>query len=129
MQIFNDYAYIGASKDYSLTMARTHPGHMLPPDSPYFGSGNKMLALEKKIGVENITGAGTFEQAMLHALDKVSGTQQFASELELEAMLNPDLVDVHDVTMAQAEARLALSITQNVLSRLVQGWRDLINTR
>jgi flagellar hook-basal body complex protein FliE len=129
MQIFNDYAYIDVSRDYSVTMARTHLGHMLPPDSPYFGSGSKMLALEKKIGAENITGAGTFEQAMLQALDKVSGAQQLASDLELEAMLNPDLVDVHDVTMAQAEASLALNITRNVLSRLVQGWRDLINTR
>jgi flagellar hook-basal body complex protein FliE len=131
MQIFNNDAFTSAAaaQNYAMGMKVTHQRHMLPPDSPYFGSPNKALALEKKIGAEHVTGAGTFEQAMLQALDKVSGTQHFASELQTEAFVNPDSVDVHDVTMAQAEASLAFGITRNILSRLVQGWRDLINTR
>jgi flagellar hook-basal body complex protein FliE len=112
-----------------ITMVRTHPQHMGPLDSPYAGSGKNILALEKKIGAGGITGAGTFEQAMLQGLDKVSGAQQHASNLTREAIINPDSVDVHDVTIAQAEASMALGITRNILSRLVQGWRDLINTR
>jgi flagellar hook-basal body complex protein FliE len=102
---------------------------MLPPDSPYFGSGNKVIALEKKLGVEHVTRAGTFEHAMLQALDKVSSADHQASNLAREAIINPDSVDIHDVTIAQAEASMALGITRNILSRLVQGWRDLINTR
>jgi len=131
MNIFGNDAYISASgaKNYATEMVRTNARHMLPPDSPYFGSGNKVIALEEKIGAEHITGAGTFEHAMLQALDKVSGVQQFASELELESIINPDSVDIHDITMAQAEASMSLNITRNILSRLVQGWRDLINTR
>jgi flagellar hook-basal body complex protein FliE len=131
MEIFGNEAFIGAeaAKNYATKMIRTDPLHMLPPDSPYFGSGNKVLALEKKIGAEHITGAGTFEQAMLQALDKVSLSQQYASELNKEAIINPGSVDIHDITIAQAEASMALGITRNVLSRLVQGWRDLINTR
>jgi flagellar hook-basal body complex protein FliE len=66
---------------------------------------------------------------MLQALDRVSGAQNFASEMQKQAIINPDSVDIHDVTIAQAEASMALGITRNVLSRLVQGWRDLINTR
>jgi flagellar hook-basal body complex protein FliE len=38
-------------------------------------------------------------------------------------------VDVHDITTAQAKAALSLNIARNVLNRVVQGWRDLINTR
>jgi len=131
MKIFNNDAYISASAamDYAATMNRTHPRHMLPPDSPYFGSGNKVIALEQKIGAGHITGAGTFEHAMLQALDKVSGSYQYATNLGREAIINPDSVDAHDVTIAQTEARMALNITQNILSRMVQGWRDLINTR
>ena len=131
MQIFNNNAYISANaaKNYATTMVRTHPKHMGPIDSPYAGSGKNILALEKKIGAEGITRAGTFEQSMLQALDKVSLSQQFVSDLEKEAIINPDSVDIHDITIAQAEASMALSITRNVLSRLVQGWRDLINTR
>jgi flagellar hook-basal body complex protein FliE len=131
MQIFNNNAYISAAaaKNYEVTMARTHPRHIGPPDSPYVGSGSNILALEKKIGAEGISRDGTFHQVMLKALDKVSGAQQFASALEKEAIINPDSVDIHDITIAQAEASMAFGITRNVLSRLVQGWRDLINTR
>ncbi|MCL1954325.1 MAG: flagellar hook-basal body complex protein FliE [Spirochaetes bacterium] len=131
MEIFNNNSYISsaAAKNYATEMLRTHPKHMLPPDSPYFGSGNKIIALEKKISAEHVTGAGTFEHAMLQALDKVSGAQQHVSELEKEAIINPDSVDIHDITIAQAEASMALNITRNVLNRLVQGWRDIINTR
>jgi len=131
MTIFNNEAFISAAaaKNYATEMLRTHSKHMLSPDSPYFGSGNKIIALEKKIGAEHVTGAGTFEHAMLQALDKVSSAQQHVSELEKEAIINPDSVDIHDITIAQAEASMALNITRNVLNRLVQGWRDIINTR
>ena len=118
----------------SISMVRTHPNHMGPSplggvDSPYSGSGRNILALEKKIGAEGITGAGTFEQAMLQALDKVSGAQQYVEQLSQEAIINPDSVDVHDITIAQGQANMSFGITRVVLSRLVQGWRDLINTR
>ncbi|MDR2433623.1 MAG: flagellar hook-basal body complex protein FliE [Treponema sp.] len=131
MRIFSNGAYIGVNgvENYQVTMLRTHPKHIGPPDSPYAGSGNKILSLEKKIGAEEITGAGTFEKAMLQALDKVSASQQAASALQREAIINPDSVDVHDITIAQAEASMSLNITRNILSRLVQGWKDLINTR
>jgi len=131
MKIFNNDAYISAAtaKNYATEMVRTHPKHMLPPDSPYFGTPNKALALEQKIGAEHVTGAGTFERAMLQALDKVSDAQLYASELHEEAIINPDSVDVQDIMMAQNQARLSLSMTQSILNRLVSGWRDLINTR
>jgi len=131
MEIFSNNAYISAAgaKNYATQMNRTHQKHMLPPDSPYFGSGKKVLALEEKIDAGHITKAGTFEQAMLQALDKVSGADQFTKQLEKQAIIDPDSVDIHDITIAQAEAGMALNITRNVLSRLVQGWRDLINTR
>ena len=118
-----------AAKMAQLAMFRTHPSHIGPLDSPYAGSGKNILALEKKIGADGITRAGTFEQAMLQALDTVSGAQQYASNLNREAIINPDAVDIHDITIAQAEASMSLNITRNILSRLVQGWRDLINTR
>ena len=132
MQIFtSNTSFISASaaKNYATTMFRTDPDHMLPPDSPYTGRPNNIIALEKKLDAEHITRSGTFEHAMLNALDKVSGSQLHASELQKEAIINPDSVDIHDITIAQAEASMALGITRNVLSRLVQGWRDLINTR
>jgi flagellar hook-basal body complex protein FliE len=131
VKVFYNGAYINPSgaKNYAVEMVRTHPDHMLPPNSPYFGSGNKVIALEEKISPDYVSKARTFEHAMLQALDKVSGAQLNVSELEKEAIINPDSVDIHDITIAQAEANMALGITRNILSRLVQGWRDIINTR
>jgi len=112
-----------------ISMVRTDINHMGPLNSPYAGSGKNILALEKKIGAEDITGAGTFEQAMLQALDKVSGIHQYSAELGREAIINPDSIDAHDLSIAQGMSEMSLNITRNILSRLVQGWRDLINTR
>ena len=131
MTIFNNEAFVSeaAARNYGTTMNQTRAKHMLPPDSPYSGNGNNVLLLRNAIGANGVTGAGTFEDALLKALDKVSGSQLNASDLQKEAIINPDSVDIHDITIAHAEANMALGITRNVLSRLVQGWRDLINTR
>ena len=131
MTIFNNDAYVSAraAANYNTTMKVTHPKHMLPPDSPYLGTGNNILSLRDATGAGAVTGAGSFEDALLQALDKVSSSQLNASKLQQEAIINPDSVDIHDITIAQAEASMALNITRNILSRLVQGWRDLINTR
>ncbi|MCL2180655.1 MAG: flagellar hook-basal body complex protein FliE [Treponema sp.] len=131
MNIFGNEAYIStaAAKNYATVMNRTHPNHMKMPDSPYLGNGSNVLALRDKIGADSSMRMGTFEDAMLQALDKVSGSQINASNLQKEAIINPDSVDIHDITIAQAEASMALGITRNILSRLVQSWRDLINTR
>ena len=112
-----------------IPMVRTDVNHMGPYSSPYAGTGKNILALEKKIGAEGITRAGTFEQAMLQALDKVSGSQQYASALQQEAIVNPDAVDAHDVTIAQGMAAMSLDITRTILNRVVQSWNNLINTR
>ena len=131
MKIFGNEAFVGASaaKNYATTMKLTHPLHMKMPDSPFSGSGKNIIRLEQTIGADSIVRAGTFQHSMLQALDKVSGAQLNASSLATEAFINPGSVDVHDVTIAQATASMSLDITRNILSRLVQGWRDLINTR
>ena len=35
----------------------------------------------------------------------------------------------HCATIAQAKAGMSLNIARTVLSRVVQGWKDIINTR
>ena len=131
MTIFNSDAYVSAkaAQNYLTTMKLTHPNHMMPPDSPYQGSGSNIINLRNVTGAQAVTRAGAFEDALLLALDKVSASQLNASDLQQKAIIDPDSVDIHDITIAQAEATMALNITRNVLSRVIQGWRDLINTR
>ena len=118
---------LGSIPDLPLKV--THPKHMSSESVDFLGEGRKITETEKKIGAGAVTRSGVFEEVMLGALDKVSAYQQFASGLHQQAITDPDSVDVHDITIAQAEASMSLNITRNVLSRLVQSWRDLINTR
>ena len=118
---------LGKTPDLPLKV--THQNHMASLSEDFLSEGSKINELSKKIGADAVIRSGTFEQAMLGALDKVSAYQQFASSMNQAVLLDPDSVDPHDVTIAQAEAGMALNITRNVLSRLVQSWRDLINTR
>ncbi|GHV89533.1 hypothetical protein AGMMS50268_00360 [Spirochaetia bacterium] len=107
----------------------THPKHMAPDRSSLTGIGKSITELEKKIGADSVIPSGTFEETMLQALDRVSGDQQLASSLSQQAITDPGSVDIHDITIAQAKATMSLDTTRTILNRLVQGWRDIINTR
>ncbi|MDR1908641.1 MAG: flagellar hook-basal body complex protein FliE [Spirochaetaceae bacterium] len=119
-----------------IPLAVTNPRHLVPVKGD-FSVGGKVLQgrgaviseLERMTGSESVIRAGSFDDAMLRALDRVSGVQQNAGDLARRAITDPGSVDVHDITIAQAEAEMALNITRTILNRVVQGWRDLINTR
>ncbi|MDR1106011.1 MAG: flagellar hook-basal body complex protein FliE [Treponema sp.] len=113
----------------NVIMAVSDPRHMTSDAVDFTRIGHTVNDLAKVTGADSVTRSGTFEKAMLQALDQVSGYQQFASSLEQQAITDPGSVDPHDITIAQYMARLSLDMTRNVLNRIVQGWRDLINTR
>jgi len=113
----------------NMDLNLTHPTHMAFHRDSFLGQGRRLIEMSERIGAGAVTRSGTFEQAMLQSLDRVSAFQQISSDMHQAAIIDPDSVDVHDITIAQAQARLSLDITRNVLNRVVQGWRDLINTR
>jgi flagellar hook-basal body complex protein FliE len=128
MMIFKP-ALAGPGSLPNLPLKITHPTHMVSKNEDFIAIGSKISELGKKIGAESVIRSGTFENAMLEALDKVSAYQQFANDLHQKAIIDPESVDIQDITIAQAEANMALNITANVLSRIVSGWRDIINIR
>jgi flagellar hook-basal body complex protein FliE len=95
----------------------------------YNGSGEGIAALGDILGSEKVMKDGMFDSTMLRALDKVSGYQQQADYMIQQAMLDPDSVDAHDVSNAQAMAGMSLNIARTILNRVVQSWRDIRNTR
>jgi flagellar hook-basal body complex protein FliE len=125
MTIFN----AGSVTGNQVSMKVTHPKHFSVNPAVPGSIGKNITDLKEKTGADAVIRSGVFEQSMLQALDKVSGDQQLASNLAQQAITDPESVDIHDITIAQAKADMSLNITRNVLSRLVQGWRDLINTR
>jgi flagellar hook-basal body complex protein FliE len=119
-----------------VPMAVTHPKHLVPADGPYAvggaiarGRGAAISELGAMIGSDAAVRSGSFEDAMLRALDKISAEQQFSADLVQRAVTDPDSMDPQDITIAQAKASMSLNIARNVLSRVVQGWKDVINTR
>ncbi|MDR2660091.1 MAG: flagellar hook-basal body complex protein FliE [Spirochaetaceae bacterium] len=106
------------------------------------GSGTEISEIGRKIGADAVIRSGSlgaaglnrvdnasFSDVMLRAIDKVSGDQNRAAALSEAAITDPSSVDIHDLTIAEAEATMSLSIARTLLSRLTQAWRDVINTR
>jgi flagellar hook-basal body complex protein FliE len=119
-----------------VPMVITNPKHMVPKDGPFSvgghaaqGRGSVISEMGNMIGSDAVLRSGSFEDVMLRALDKVSAEQQFSADLVQKAITDPDSMDPQDITIAQAKAGMSLNIARTVLSRLVQGWKDIINTR
>jgi flagellar hook-basal body complex protein FliE len=83
------------------------------------------------LGGEQVLPEGqmSFGQMLFDALGSVNEDQQYANNLSVQAVVNPDSVDAHDVTIAMAKANLSLSITKNVLDRVVQAYKDITTLR
>jgi flagellar hook-basal body complex protein FliE len=118
--------------------ARDHGGIV----KDFTGQGAAIADMGVKIGADAVTRAGSlgvsglnradganFADVMLRAIDKVSGDQNKVSALTEAAITEPGSVDIHDLTIAEAEATMSLNIARTLLSRLTQAWRDIINTR
>jgi flagellar hook-basal body complex protein FliE len=75
------------------------------------------------------TGATSFEDALLKAMDGVSASQAKSDGLLQKVVADPNSVDAQDVTIAMAEANMSLNLAKTILSRIVTAWKDVINTR
>lgn len=71
----------------------------------------------------------SFEQTLLKAFDAVNAKQQRTVDLGKQMIVDPESVDVHDVTIAMAEAGMSLKIAQTLIDRVVKSWNDITITR
>ena len=67
--------------------------------------------------------------AMVSAIEGVNSSQMKATDLYQKMVTDPNSVDVHDVTLAAAEASMSLNLAKTVVERAVQAYRDIINMR
>jgi flagellar hook-basal body complex protein FliE len=70
-----------------------------------------------------------FGRLLARTLGEVNDLQHRSMALTQAMITDPDSVDVHDVTIALAEANLSLSITKGVLDRAIQAYREILNLR
>ncbi len=99
-----------------VTMARTNPRHLS-------GAGERAPAAGEK-GTEQ-----AFGEMLFGALNGVNASQRKGMELTQKMITDPDSVDVHDVTVALAEANLAISMTKAIVDRALSAYREIINVR
>ncbi len=113
MELLSSQAAFG----HMVELNRTDPRHLA-------GSGAQREAPAAGASPENGFGKLLFE-----TLGSVNNLQQTSLQAAEALITNPDSVDVHDVTIAMAEANLALSMTKAVLDRAITAYREIINIR
>ncbi len=74
-------------------------------------------------------GEGSFGGLFLQALGQVNAQQLRAQDLSQALITDPESVDIHDVTIALAEANLSLSMAKAVIDRAIRAYREIVNIR
>lgn len=97
-----------------VSLKTTHPKHITE-------SG---FQSESKPGVEK-----SFGDVLISAFNNVNDLQGKTNVLSEQMLTNPDSVNVHDVTIALAEANLAVSMTKAVVDRAIRAYKEIISTR
>ncbi|MFQ3619992.1 MAG: flagellar hook-basal body complex protein FliE [Spirochaetales bacterium] len=70
-----------------------------------------------------------FKKMVFDELNTVNNLQMRSDDLARRIVTDPDSVDAHDVTIALAEANMALNITKAVVDRVIRAYRDIITAR
>jgi flagellar hook-basal body complex protein FliE len=96
-----------------MTLKRTHPLHLNPAGE---------MTNEKQRG----TGFG---QVLMDALNGVNNLQQESTSISQQALIDPESVDAHDVTLAMSKANLSLSITKAVVDKALRAYQEITNLR
>jgi flagellar hook-basal body complex protein FliE len=99
-----------------VKLARTNPMHLA-------GAG-EVSAADQAGGVEQ-----KFGDLLLGALGSVNDSQLTAMNLSQKMVTDPKSVNVEDVTIALADANLALSMTKAIVDRALAAYREIINIR
>ena len=84
----------------NIDMRVTHQNHISTTPSNLPVRGSHITEIGGKIGAEAAIRSGGFGDAMLQALDGVSAHQQFSTSLHEMAIIDPDSVNAHDITIA-----------------------------
>ena len=70
-----------------------------------------------------------FSSYLSEALQYVNGKQNASSDIVEKFIVDPESVNVHEVTTAMAEASLSLSLAQKVSDGMLKDWNEITITR
>ncbi len=104
-----------------LQMIRTNTAHV--------GTGAIASLTQSAKDTNGVSNKGSFDSFLIDAVSSMNDKQQMASNISEQVIIDPDSVDVHDVTIAMAEANLSLTLANTVISRITQAWSEITTTR
>ena len=84
----------------------------------------KNLASGEKRSVED-----SFGDVLTRALGKVNDLELKSDEMIQKMIVEPDKVNIHEVTALMSQAEMALSMTKAVTDRVVTAYREIVNLR
>lgn len=123
----------------TLQMTRTDKAHFgqtkiqpLTQNAPGMSPIQKIQRADKTTEAASIQPANqskSFQSYLLDALESVNNSQLDVTKVQEKMITNPDDVNVSDVTIAMAKARMSLNLAQSVIDRLVTGWNEITTTR
>jgi flagellar hook-basal body complex protein FliE len=99
-----------------VKLARTNPLHLA-------GAGESTAAPARGDAEQK------FGTLLMGALGSVNSSQLKAMDLSRAMVTDPSSVNVEDVTIALADANLALSMTKAIVDRALAAYREIINVR
>ncbi|MDC7220167.1 MAG: flagellar hook-basal body complex protein FliE [Spirochaetales bacterium] len=79
--------------------------------------------------VNATAGGKSFAELMVSKLDNVNEGQNQVNELYEAMMTDPDSVSSDQITIAMAEAEMALGLTKAVVDKAVSAYKEIINLR
>jgi flagellar hook-basal body complex protein FliE len=115
-------------RGHVITLQTSDPRHLSGSHGParLGGAAGSSATAGPEDGIGPETGFG---KLFFSALNNVNDLQHTTMDLTEAMLTDPDSVDIHDVTVAIAEANLALSMTKAIMDRAIRAYQEVINTR
>jgi flagellar hook-basal body complex protein FliE len=107
-----DYLAVRELRGDTVRLTRTDPRHL--------GGFSKTAAASPE---------ADFGELLARAFNQVNELQHNSMELGQRLITDPESVDIHDVTIAMAEANLSLSMTKAIVDRALRAYKEIISTR
>ncbi len=102
---------------------------MIRSNTAHIGTGTIAGLTQNTKTSEGVSNKGSFDTFLIDAMSSVNDKQMDASAISQQVIVDPDSVDVHDVTISMAEANLSLTLANTVISRITQAWSEITTTR
>ena len=106
---------VGAQSHSPFKMQNTHPLHMLP---------EHQVRREEKLSAKQ-----SFASLLESTIQGVEKLDTHSKKLSMQAVYDPDSVEVHQVLLAAEKARFVMNFTKTLSDGLIRTFRELSSPR